>query len=125
VAANVTIVQPSTPGWMVLYPTGPTVPGTSSVNATSAGEIAASLALVASPDGVSVYAHPETDAVVDVTGVFTPTRSSAVPDGTAVVPPTTTTTAPPGPAAEYSFAYTSRNWTPTAYDTCPASLHES
>lgn len=44
------------------------------------------------------------------------------PTPTPTTPTTPTPTTPPGPAL--SKAYTDRNWTPTAFDTCPASLHK-
>ncbi|MFI5425690.1 hypothetical protein [Aeromicrobium sp. UC242_57] len=50
-------------------------------------------------------------------------KRSAAPKPTPTVPTPTVPTTPPGPAL--SKAYTDRNWTPTAFDTCPASLHRT
>ena len=39
--------------------------------------------------------------------------------------PTRRSTRSPTPTPAYSDAYLNRNWTPTAYDTCPKALHDS
>lgn len=119
-AANVTIVDPVTPGWIVAYPAGSAQPATSTVNASTAGENAASLALTPiSAGGLTVYADSPTDVIVDTTGWFT-----AAIDPTATAPDPTEPEQP-GDDTPLSIAYAQRNWTPTAYDTCPAALHAS
>lgn len=118
-AANVTIVDPVAPGWLVAYPAGAPQPATSTVNASGAGENAASLALVpVAADGVAVYADVPTHVLVDRTGWFTPVIEPTDPEQ-------------PGEPGEpvdptpRSVAYAARNWVPTEYDTCSAALHAS
>jgi hypothetical protein len=75
VAANVTMISPTSSGLFQLYPAGGPIPSTSSVNA-SAGRTRASNAVLALGAGGQVTARPVLSApgtvhlVVDVTGYF-------------------------------------------------------
>ncbi len=77
---NVTAVGLEAPGYVVVYPTGLTRPGTSNVN-YEAGGIVANAAPVAFGEGrrVSFAAHTNVDAVVDLMGSFGPTGAGLTP----------------------------------------------
>lgn len=72
VAFNLTVVNPSAPGYVTAYPTGPELPNASTIN-FSAGQTIANLTIVKlGPGGrVSLYLNAGTaDLLVDVAGWF-------------------------------------------------------
>ncbi|MEM1331883.1 MAG: hypothetical protein AAGG08_00370, partial [Actinomycetota bacterium] len=66
---NVTVVGPSGPGFLTLYPCGSDRPGASTVN-FGAGDVRANAAMVALPDSgeLCIFSSAETDVLVDVNG---------------------------------------------------------
>ena len=76
VALNVTAVNPAAAGYLTLFPCGSERPFVAGVNFT-AGEIRPNNAIVAAGRAgtVCIYSYAETDIVVDVTGVFSPSGS--------------------------------------------------
>jgi hypothetical protein len=76
VVLNVTVVNPVTPGFVTVYPTGATLPNASSIDYAS-GEVVPNLVEVGtgSAGQVSMYSSAQTDVVVDVEGYVAPTAS--------------------------------------------------
>ena len=72
-AINVTAVNPAGPGYLTMYPCGAERPLAAAINFVT-GEIRANNGIVATGPGgtVCIYAYAETDIVVDVNGVFSP-----------------------------------------------------
>jgi CubicO group peptidase (beta-lactamase class C family) len=72
VAANLTIVASSDPGYLTAWPTGTASPTVSNVNTTAAGQTVANLAVVTlSADGrLSLLDSSPADVLVDVVGYF-------------------------------------------------------
>ncbi len=71
VVMNVAVVKPAKQGWLVAYPYGSKLPGTSTLN-FAAGQVVANAAIVEVGGGgkVCFYAVASTDFIVDVVGYF-------------------------------------------------------
>jgi glucose/arabinose dehydrogenase len=78
VALNVTATQPDGPGYVTAWPTGVSLPPTSSVNFSAANETSANAAVVAVGEGgqINFFDIGGTHLVVDVTGYFTDAAST-------------------------------------------------
>lgn len=79
---NVTMTNPSGPGFVNIYPTGTPRLETSSINVERPGQILANLVTVRLPASgrVDMFCYAPADLVVDVNGAYTP-APSAVPAG--------------------------------------------
>jgi dienelactone hydrolase len=108
VALNITVVSPTTAGWLQAFPTnGSTAPGASSnVNVTRPGQTVANLAIV--PLGtngqISLTGNVTGHVIVDVAGWFTDATAAAGTDGlfTAIDPARIADTRGGNPAAALS-----------------------
>lgn len=77
-ALNVAIVNPFGPAYLSAYPARHPRPPTSTVNAVSAGDVAAAMAIVpTSAAGVGIYTNAGADVVADVAGWFVGTPATA------------------------------------------------
>ncbi len=78
VAANVTLTETWTAGYLTAWPAGSAMPGTSNVNAGGSGDTVANGMIVQrSTAGVALYGSAGTDVLVDVAGWFTGTPVEA------------------------------------------------
>ncbi len=76
VVLNVTVVDPTGPGFVTAYPAGATVPATSNINYT-AGQVVPNLVEVGTGTNgdVSFYSSNQADLVVDIEGYTAPTAA--------------------------------------------------
>jgi glucose/arabinose dehydrogenase len=90
VALNLTATLPSGPGFVTAWPTGASMPGTSSVDLSQANETAANAVIVPIGQGgqINLFTFGSTHLVADVTGYFSPGLGS--PGGRYMVAPTPT-----------------------------------
>ncbi len=70
VSLNVTVIEPSATGYMVVYPCGIPPPTTSSVNYTGGGIISNAVISKLGSGQVCIYTNNDTDLVIDVNGAF-------------------------------------------------------
>jgi hypothetical protein len=74
---NVVAVRPSSPGYLTVFPCGPTVPDVSVLNFGAAQTVANStIATLDASGDVCVFSAADTDVIVDVTGWLGPTGGS-------------------------------------------------
>ena len=84
VSVNITLVDPSGPGFVQTAPAAQLIPGQSStMNVVSAGQVIAASTLVpVDANGrIAIYAEPSTHLIVDVNGWFTDGTNTAGIDG--------------------------------------------
>jgi hypothetical protein len=82
VMLNVTVVNPTGPGFVTAYPAGVTVPATSNINYT-AGQVVPDLVEVGTGTNgdVSFYSSNQADLVVDIEGYTAPTAAGGLGAG--------------------------------------------
>jgi len=108
---NVTIVEPGEPGFLAAYPSGGARPGTSTVNASAAGQVVANHATVplGAGGGVDVFTLAPAHMLLDVFGYFAGTAGSALAEPgaatAAVFTPGPITPPDPPPPGQYAFTY--------------------
>lgn len=78
VAATVTLVQATGPGFVAVFPAGGDRPNASTVNSSAAGQTrAAGAVLPISPSGLAVYASRDAHVLIDIGGYFTGPSAAA------------------------------------------------
>jgi hypothetical protein len=88
VALNVTLTEPSGPGFVRVWPGGEAPPETSNLNATAAGETVANLVVTRLGPGrtVDLYTQASAHLVVDVTGYWRPATAASAGRFRPIVP---------------------------------------